>query len=530
MTPDQPQPIPSDPPPAQHEQPLLDRYAEFRFQTVVASITDYAVFMLDPHGNVATWNAGAERIKGFRTDEIIGSHFSRFYPADAIAAGRPAHALEAAAAYGHFQDESWRVRKDGSRFWASVTITAVRDESHQLRGFIKITRDMTERKRVEELEAATRRLDVFIATLAHELRNQLAPLRHTIGILQGLPASELGPALTQCKDIADRQIEQLVRLVDDLLDIGRIKSDKVDLKKAPVNVRDIVYRSVQGIQPKVDARGQRIIVRLPPAPVIVHGDDVRLVQVLYNLLDNASKYSPNGERIELHVRTEQNVVAIQIVDYGIGIVPGAQESIFDPFEQENAAERHAPGGLGLGLAISKKFVDLHGGSITADSAGIGAGSTFTVRLPIAESNRAVEHVQKAPAPSSMHALRILIVDDNRESADTLAILMQIKGHTARVAYHARDALSIAREFAPHLMLIDLSMPDVSGFELLQTLRSTGAAPDSYYVALSGHVRSSDRQDTTDAGFHDHFAKPIPIEALDSLLARVEDDARRRGRL
>jgi len=291
-----------------------------------------------------------------------------------------------------------------------------------------------------------------------------------------------------------------------------------------------VYRSVQGIQPKVDARGQRIIVRLPPAPVIVHGDDVRLVQVLYNLLDNASKYSPNGERIELHVRTEQNVVAIQIVDYGIGIVPGAQESIFDPFEQENAAERHAPGGLGLGLAISKKFVDLHGGSITADSAGIGAGSTFTVRLPIAESNRAVEHVQKAPAPSSMHALRILIVDDNRESADTLAILMQIKGHTSRVAYHARDALPLAREFAPHLMLIDLSMPDVSGFELLQTLRSTGAAPDSYYVALSGHVRSSDRQDTTDAGFHDHFAKPIPIEALDRLLARVEDDARRRGRL
>ncbi len=285
MTPDQTPPIvPGE------EQPVHDRYAEFRFQTVVASITDYAVFMLDTHGNIATWNAGAERIKGYRADEIVGSHFSRFYTAEAIAAGRPAHGLAAAAAHGHYEDESWRVRKDGSRFWASVTITAVRDETNTLRGFIKITRDMTERKRVEELEAATQRLDVFIATLAHELRNQLAPLRHTIGILQSLPSSELAPALAQCKDIADRQIEQLVRLVDDLLDLGRIKSDKVELKEAPLNVRDIVYRSVQSIQPKVDARGQQILVRLPPGPVIVLGDEVRLVQVLYNLLDNASKY------------------------------------------------------------------------------------------------------------------------------------------------------------------------------------------------------------------------------------------------
>jgi PAS domain S-box-containing protein len=530
MTPDQPQPILSDRQPAAHEQPLLDRYAEFRFQTVVASITDYAVFMLDTHGNIATWNTGAERIKGYRADEIVGTHFSRFYPADAIAAGRPTHALEAAAAYGHFQDESWRVRKDGSRFWASVTITAVRDESNELRGFIKITRDMTERKRVEELEAATRRLDVFIATLAHELRNQLAPLRHTIGILHSLPSSELGPALTQCKDIADRQIEQLVRLVDDLLDIGRIKSDKVELKQAPLNVRDIVYRSVQGIQPKVDARGQQILVRLPPGPVIVNGDDVRLVQVLYNMLDNASKYSPNDERIEIHVRTEGNVVAIDVVDRGIGIVPGAHESIFDLFEQETSAGRYAAGGLGVGLAICRKFVELHGGSITADSAGIGKGSSFTVRLPIARQHDDADAAPARPAASAAQPLRILIVDDNHEAADTLGVLLQIKGHSTRVAYHAREALPLARAFAPHLMLIDLSMPDVSGFELLQELRTTGAAPDACYVALSGHVRSSDRKDTQDAGFDDHFAKPIPIDALDSLLARVEDDARRHGRL
>ncbi|MBR7959614.1 PAS domain S-box protein [Burkholderia vietnamiensis] len=530
MTPDQPLPPVSNHQPAAHDQPLLDRFAEFRFQTVVASITDYAVFMLDPHGNVATWNTGAERIKGYRGDEIIGTHFSRFYPTDAVAAGVPAHALEAAAAYDHFQDENWRLRKDGSRFWASVTITAVRDESNELRGFIKITRDMTERKRVEELETATRRLDVFIATLAHELRNQLAPLRHTIGILHSLPPSELGPTLTQCKDIADRQIGQLVRLVDDLLDIGRIKSDKVELKKAPLNVRDIVYRSVQGIQPKVDARGQQIFVRLPPAPVIVNGDDARLVQVLYNLLDNASKYSANGERIEIHVRTEADAAAIDVVDRGIGIVPGAQESIFDLFEQQSGAGRYAAGGLGVGLAICRKFVELHEGSITAHSAGIGKGSSFTVRLPIARQHDGVDSRPAPPIASAAHPLRILIVDDNHEAADTLGILLQIKGHTTRVAYHAREALPLAREFAPHLMLIDLSMPDVTGFELLHELKATGAAPDAMYVALSGHVRSSDRKDTEDAGFHDHFAKPIPIDALDGLLARVEDDARNHGTL
>ncbi|HDR8999055.1 ATP-binding protein [Burkholderia vietnamiensis] len=528
MTPDHPPPIPSDREPVAHDQPLLHRYAEFRFQTVVSSITDYAVFMLDTHGNVATWNAGAERIKGYREDEIVGRHFSRFYPPDAIAAGRPAQALETAVASGHFQDESWRIRKDGSRFWASVTITAVRDESNTLRGFIKITRDMTERKRVEELETATRRLDVFIATLAHELRNQLAPLQHTIDILHSLPAAGLDPALTQCKDIAERQIGQLVRLVDDLLDIGRIKTDKVDLQQAPLNVRDIVYRSVQSIQPKVDARGQRIVVRLPPAPVIVRGDDVRLVQVLYNLLDNASKYSPNGEHIEVHVRTEASVVAIDVVDRGIGIVPGAQESIFELFEQDSSAGRLAAGGLGLGLAICRKFVGLHGGSITADSAGIGKGSSFTVRLPLAQPAERVEPARVAPAPLTTRPLRILVVDDNREAADTLAVLLEIKGHTARVAYHARDAVPLARDFAPQLMLIDLSMPDVNGFELLRELNATRIAPDAFRVALSGHVRSSDRKETADAGFNDHFAKPIPIEALDALLARVDAAAQRHG--
>ncbi len=230
------------------------------------------------------------------------------------------------------------------------------------------------------------------------------------------------------------------------------------------------------------------------------------------------------------MRTEDNVVAIDVIDRGIGIVPGAQESIFNLFEQQETTGRYSAGGLGLGLAISRKFVDLHHGTITAESDGIGKGSSFTVRLPVVEPERAVEAKRHASTPSPEHALRILIVDDNHEAADTLGVLLQIKGHTPRIVYHARDAVPLAREFAPHLMLIDLSMPDISGFELLHTLQTTNAAPDAYYVALSGHVRSSDRTETEEAGFHDHFAKPVAIDALDQLLARVEADARRRGRL
>jgi len=389
---------------------LLHRFAEFRFQTVVEAITDYAVFMLDPHGNVATWNAGAQRIKGYRATEIVGHHFSRFYPPDAIAAGRPSHGLEVAAAHGHFQDEGWRVRQDGTQFWASVTITPVYDATQQLCGFIKITRDMTERKRLEELEASTHRLSVFIATLAHELRNHLAPLRNSVGVLQNLP--DPPPALVQCRDAVNRQVGQLTRLVDDLLDVGRITAGKVELEDWPVTVRDIVCRGVESIQPKLAARGQWIRVDLPDDSVVLHGDDARLVQVLHNLLDNASKFSPHGGRIDVGARIEGPSVAIQVVDHGVGIAPGALEKIFDLFEQEGASSRSPAGGFGLGLAICRSFVELHGGRIVAESDGPGHGATFTVWLPIVRTTRNDYAPPPAPAAPAQPAGKAARDDGN----------------------------------------------------------------------------------------------------------------------
>jgi len=500
---------------------LLHRFAEFRFETVVEAITDYAVFMLDPHGNVATWNAGAERIKGYRTPEIVGHHFSRFYPPDAIAAGRPAFALAEAVAHGRFEDEGWRVRKDRSLFWASVTITAVRDHAGQLAGFIKITRDMTERKRLAELETSTHRLSVFIAMLAHELRNHLAPLRHSIGVLQSLP--DPAPALAQCRDAVHRQVGQLTRLVDDLLDVGRITAGKVELDDAPVTVRDLVCRGVESVQPKLAARTQNIRVDLPADPLVVRGDAARLVQVLHNLLDNASKFSPHGGRIDVGASAEGPVVAIRITDHGVGIAPGSLESIFELFEQEGVPGRRPTDGFGLGLAICRSFVELHGGRIAAESAGPGHGATFTVWLPVEHATRAAPGDAPAPRTAEQPAgapLRIVIVDDNRDSADTLAVLLQLKGHAPRVAYNADDALALARDTVPHLMLVDLSMPDVDGFMLRQELRAIDALAGTTCVALSGHARPCDLARTASEGFDDHLVKPVEMAVLDALLARV----------
>ncbi|MET3217145.1 UNVERIFIED_ORG: PAS domain S-box-containing protein [Burkholderia territorii] len=513
---------PHPPPPGSSDpRDLLHRFAEFRFQTVVESITDYAVFMLDPYGNVATWNAGAQRIKGYSAAEIVGHHFSLFYPTDAITAGRPSQGLALAAAHGHFEDEGWRVRKDGTQFWASVTITPVHDATHQLRGFIKITRDMTERKRLEELEASTHRLSVFIAMLAHELRNHLAPLRNSVGVLQSLP--DPAPALAQCRDAVHRQVGQLTRLVDDLLDVGRITAGKVELDARPTTVRDIVCRGIESIQPKLAARGQWIRVDLPADSVALHGDDARLVQVLHNLLDNASKFSPHGGRIDVGARIEGPLVAIRVADHGVGIAPGALDAIFDLFQQEGASSRSPSDGFGLGLAICRSFVELHGGRIVAESDGPGHGATFTIWLPIAQTTRNVPSAPPAPAalePPADTPLRIVVVDDNRDSADTLAVLLQLKGHAPRVAYNAADALALARDYAPQLMLLDLTMPDVDGFTLLQELRAIDALRDTTCVALSGHARASDLARTERAGFDDHLVKPVEMAVLDALLQRV----------
>jgi PAS domain S-box-containing protein len=496
------------------------RQSEERFRLMVESVKDYAIFMLDEDGNVTTWNAGAMQIKGYRREEIIGRPISVFYSADDNAALKPQRELEIAAKFGRIEDEGWRVRKDGSMFWANVIITAVRDSTGRLLGFAKVTRDMSERKRLEELEVSSRRMSEFLATLAHELRNPLAPVRNAVSAMQLAPNTD--PLLRQCRDVIDRQIGHLTRLVDDLLDIGRITTGKIELRIAAVDIQDVVARSVEAARPFSDGRGQTIKVVMPATPLVVRGDLTRLVQVLQNLLNNASKFSPNGTQISIHVATERRAVVVRVKDQGRGIPESALVSIFDLFMQEGHAQNPTDTGLGIGLTLCRSLVELHGGAIQAASGGRGKGSTLTVRLPLVAGS-GHDHDDVLPLAQETvdrRALRVLVVDDNRDSADSLAVLLEMKGHDARVAYDGESALAIAKVYVPQLVLTDLAMPNVDGFGLLRELRSNPMLSLTRIVAMSGFGQASDREQSLAAGFDAHLVKPLEIDVLNELLESV----------
>ncbi len=354
--------------------------ADESFRLLVESVVDYAIFMLDPDGCVQTWNPGAQRIKGYAAAEIIGRHFSCFYPPDALATGWPAYELQEARLHGRFEDEGWRVRKDGTRFWASIVITALYDEDRQLRGFAKVTRDLSERRRVEALEESRQRMTEFLAMLAHELRNPLAPLRNATQVLLARPDD--AEAVRRSGEMLGRQVDQLTRLVDDLLDISRVSSGKIVLKKTAVDLNEIVARAVESIRPLTEEKHQRLNWSAAPQPLVVYADDVRLWQIAVNLLTNASKYTPERGSIDCLTLYEAGEAVLRVADTGIGISPQTLPHVFELFTQDKGSIDHAEGGLGIGLALVERLARVHGGRVAAHSAGRDRGSTFVVRLPL----------------------------------------------------------------------------------------------------------------------------------------------------
>ncbi|WP_133648854.1 PAS domain-containing hybrid sensor histidine kinase/response regulator [Paraburkholderia flava] len=493
------------------------RQSEERFRLLVESVRDYAIFMLDPDGHVMSWNMGATHIKGYRRDEILGRHFSVFYGPEDIAAGKPQRELALAREVGRVEDEGWRVRKDGTTFWANVTITAVYDEKRELRGFSKVTRDMSERKRLEEVERASQHMKKFLATLAHELRNPLAPIRNALAAMQLEP--DVSETVARCRDMMDRQVTHLSRLVDDLLDVGRITSGKIGLRLAPVDLLDVLTRSVEAAQPFVDARDQTIDLLIENAPISVNGDVTRLVQIVQNLLHNASKFSPAGTVIRIHATLEDHTAVLRVSDTGSGIPADALESIFGLFSQAHTQESLVESGLGIGLTLCRSLIEMHRGTISAASEGPGRGSTFTVRLP-ARIGIDLRTVAGADVPAGDHVLplRVLIVDDNRDSADSLAMLFEMKGHQAQVVYHGSGAADAARRLLPHVALIDLAMPGIDGFAVLKLLRALPELASTRFIAMTGFGQRSDRERTTEAGFDLHLVKPVDIALLDEFIA------------
>ena len=496
------------------------RRSEEKLRLMVEAVKDYALFMLDPSGHVLTWNAGAAAIMGYQATEVLSRHFSMFFVPEAVAAGRPDEELREAIRTGRSEQEEQRVRRDGTVFWASVVITPVLGAEGVLRGFAKVTRDLTEQRRLVELERATRHMNEFIAMLAHELRNPLAPIRNAVNVLRMQP--ELPPVVDRMGDMIDRQARQLTRLVDDLLDVGRVATGKISLQRHDIDFREVVLASAEAARPLMAAKRHQLQVDVAEQ-IPMRGDPTRLAQVLHNLLSNAARYTPEGGEVTVTATVEGNRSITRVRDNGQGIAQQALERVFGLFEQEPGVERNpTESGLGIGLTLARTLTELHGGTLRAYSEGRGRGATFELILPCqpVPTGRA----RGRAAPPKADEVRVLVVDDNHDSADSMVMLLEQLGHEAHAAYGAQQALKVAAEVRPALILLDLNMPGEDGFEVIRQLRAAIDHP-VYVAAMTGYGQRADRERTRGAGFDEHLTKPV---ALDPLLKAMQRAAQRTG--
>ncbi|SAL44508.1 PAS/PAC sensor hybrid histidine kinase [Caballeronia arvi] len=493
--------------------------ANERLRLLINSVSDYAICMLDQNGHVRSWNDGAHAIYGFTSAEAIGRHFALFYTSDEHGRDRPGEDLMLAAQRGRVEHEDWHVRKDGSEFWAHMILSALPNANGNAQGFVQITRDMTARRRLEELEASSRRMNEFLALLGHELRNPLAPIRNAVSILK-LKASDDADVI-RSRQIVDRQLAHLTKLVDDLLEAGRVSSGKIRLTTETVDIADVVHLSVEASEPLCDARGQRIVVQTGGQPLYVNGDPTRLVQALNNLLNNASKFSPHDSIITLEVGPRGGSVLVRVTDEGRGISPDALGIVFDLFVQEHPPGAHPDeGGLGIGLTLVRAIAELHGGHVEAKSGGAGRGSAFSLWLPLAEPPASDATTGAAPSAIASRQLDVLVVDDNRDSADSMTLLVDMLGHSARAAYDGAGALDSFDATRPQVVLLDLSMPGMTGFDVIRRMRDEDDKPGRRVIvaAMTGLGSDEDIARTRAAGFDAHLVKPVDLPELERVLA------------
>jgi signal transduction histidine kinase len=376
------------------------------------------------------------------------------------------------------------------------------------------------RGQVEALAAADRRKDEFLAMLGHELRNPLAPIRHATGVLQRKAPPD--PDLVWARDVIDRQVQQMTRLVDDLLDVSRITRGKVNFHKEPVELAAVVARAVETCRPILDTRKHQFSVSLPAEPLRLEADAARLAQILGNLLNNAAKYTPAGGRVELTATREGGDIVIRVRDTGVGIPAEMLPSIFDLFMQVDRSLDRSEGGLGIGLTLVRSLVALHGGRVAAFSDGPGQGSEFVVHLPALPAEAVSNEGDSVDCPVPGQAVpsrRILVVDDNQDSAESLAMLLRIYGHTVRTAYDGPAALNVAHDFSPDVVLLDIGLPGFSGMEVVRRIRSDPGFRDALVVAMTGYGQDEDRQRSQAAGFNAHLVKPVDLDRLQSLLVQ-----------
>ncbi|HEX9095835.1 MAG TPA: ATP-binding protein [Candidatus Dormibacteraeota bacterium] len=504
------------------------RKSETRYRRLFESATD-GILILDAHtGRITDANAGMGGLMETESHELLGKELWEIgRVSDKSASEAAVRELQAKGCirYENLPLESIR----GRLVEVEVVANVYREDHHSV---VQChIRDITERRRLERktqeqaaaLADQDRRKDEFLAMLSHELRNPLAPIRNAL-ILIRLGQQEPRPEVRQAYDIIDRQVENLVRLVDDLLDLGRITSGKIQLQKERIDLAAVIARAIEGARPLIDARRHTLEVNLPEAPVPVEADPVRLAQVLWNLLNNAAKYTPDGGRITLEVERGNGAV-VRIRDTGIGIAPEMLPKVFDLFTQMDRSLDRAEGGLGIGLTLVRRLTEMHGGTVAATSEGQGQGCEFVVHLP-ALPDEASPAGPTLPALAERHVApasgrRILVVDDNRDSAESMAMLLRLFGNDVRTVQDGRLALEVAAAYHPSVVLLDICLPGLDGLEVCRRLRARNDESQPLIVALTGYGMEEDRRRCQEAGFDRHMVKPVDIETLQEMLSRPE---------
>ncbi len=466
-------------------------------------------------GIIQSWNAAAERLFGYTAEQAIGQHISLVIPPDLLPEEEQIISrLKAGQRIEQYETE--RVRSDGERILVSLTISPIKDDSGNVIGASKIVRDITDLRRLAaDLAETDRRKNEFLATLAHELRNPLAPMSNMLEVVKR--ASGDGETLKRAHDTIERQLAQMVRLVDDLLDLNRITHDRLELRRSEVELSAVIQQAVEVALPLIDAVGHNLVVDVPAEPIYLNADRARLAQVFGNLLNNSSKYTrPNGQILLTVWRTGDEVL-VSVKDDGAGIPPDKLDSIFDMFMQVDRSAERSQGGLGIGLTLVKRLAEMHGGSIEAKSRGEGQGSEFVVRLPIVQKPaQALKAAEDVPAESSPQR-RILIVDDNRDSADSLALLLEITGNETYMAHDGEEAVAAIEKHRPEVVLLDIGLPKLDGHEVCRRVREQPWGKDIVVIALTGWGQEDDRRKSEEAGFNGHLVKPVDYDKLLQLL-------------
>jgi PAS domain S-box-containing protein len=493
---------------ADEAQALLAAIVESSEDAIVSKTLD---------GVITSWNAGAQLLFGYTAAEAVGRSITLIIPPERAHEEQVIlERLRRGERIEHY--ETVRQSKQGRLIDISLTISPIRDGRGRIIGASKVARNITAQKKAEQaLQEADRRKDEFLAMLAHELRNPLAPIRNAVQILRakGPPMLELHWA----RDVIDRQVDQMTRLVDDLLDVSRITRGKILLRKERVELAAVVSSAVEASRPLIEKWGHELTVTLPPGPVHLEADPTRLAQVLLNLLNNAAKYTEQGGRIWLTIEPEGDEVCVRVKDTGIGIPPEMLPRVFEMFTQVERSLERSQGGLGLGLTLVRSLVEMHGGTVKAHSGGPGKGSEFVVRLPVARGPEPEGVAGDGGKVLSPPRRRILVVDDNRDAANSLAILLRILGHEVHTAHDGLEAVGAATVFQPDVVLLDIGLPKLNGYEAARRVRQergTGVT----LIALTGWGQEEDRRLSKEAGFDHHMTKPVELPALQRLLANT----------